>query len=222
MRFKLGGRTADLTLADAFYAAEKGLGPLIRGWLWCLSRGRRPSGIFIGRFVRVLSADHLQLSRGVSIGDYSYLDCCSSEGVEIGVGATLREGLWLQCRSGLNQKGRGIIIGNRVYLGPYAVIGAGGLITIGEGTQAGARLTISAESHEQSDTGSFTDGAVSRRGVRIGKNCWIGNNVTILDGVTVGDNAVIGAGAVVTRDVFDGQTVYGVPARTPVSKGSVL
>lgn len=41
----------------------------------------------------------------------------------------------------------------------------------------------------------------------------IGSNATILAGVTVGENAMVGAGAVVTRDVADGATVAGVPAR---------
>ena len=44
----------------------------------------------------------------------------------------------------------------------------------------------------------------------------IGSNVTIIAGVTIGENALVGAGAVVTRDVPDGVTVAGVPAK-PVS-----
>ena len=41
----------------------------------------------------------------------------------------------------------------------------------------------------------------------------IGSNATILAGVTIGENAMVGAGAVVTKDVADGATVAGVPAR---------
>lgn len=41
----------------------------------------------------------------------------------------------------------------------------------------------------------------------------IGANATILPGITIGKNAMIGAGSVVTKDVPDGATVYGNPAK---------
>ena len=46
----------------------------------------------------------------------------------------------------------------------------------------------------------------------------IGSNVTIIAGVTIGENALVGAGAVVTRDVADGATVAGVPAKPVPAK----
>jgi acetyltransferase-like isoleucine patch superfamily enzyme len=46
----------------------------------------------------------------------------------------------------------------------------------------------------------------------------IGSNATILAGLTIGENALVGAGAVVTRDVPDGVTVVGVPAKPVPSK----
>ena len=43
----------------------------------------------------------------------------------------------------------------------------------------------------------------------------IGSGTTILCGVTIGEGATVGAGAVVTKDISDGATVAGNPARTP-------
>ncbi len=51
------------------------------------------------------------------------------------------------------------------------------------------------------------------RPVVIGSNVWIGGGAIILPGITIGDDAIIGSGSVVTRDVPDGATVVGNPAR---------
>lgn len=48
---------------------------------------------------------------------------------------------------------------------------------------------------------------------RVKRGASIGSGAVILCGVTIGEGALIGAGAVVTRDVPDGATVAGVPAR---------
>jgi UDP-2-acetamido-3-amino-2,3-dideoxy-glucuronate N-acetyltransferase len=45
------------------------------------------------------------------------------------------------------------------------------------------------------------------------KGASIGSNATILGGVTIGEYAMVGAGSVVTKDVPDGTTVAGNPAR---------
>lgn len=55
-------------------------------------------------------------------------------------------------------------------------------------------------------------------GVILGEGVTVGSHASILPGVRVGDGAVIGSGAVVMRDVAAGATVFGVPARTYVTK----
>lgn len=56
-------------------------------------------------------------------------------------------------------------------------------------------------------------------GVRIGDRTHLGLGAVALPGVSIGSDVRVGAGAVVHRDVRDGATVVGVPARSMRSKG---
>jgi UDP-perosamine 4-acetyltransferase len=49
--------------------------------------------------------------------------------------------------------------------------------------------------------------------VRVGSLAFIGAGATVIPGITIGQNATIGAGASVLRDVPDGTSAWGVPAR---------
>ncbi len=53
---------------------------------------------------------------------------------------------------------------------------------------------------------------------RVKRGASIGSGAVILCGITIGARAMIGAGAVVTRDVADGDTVVGVPARVMLKR----
>ena len=52
-----------------------------------------------------------------------------------------------------------------------------------------------------------------KRGVTIGKKCFIGVNAIIMPGITIGDNVVVGSGSVVTKDVPNNVIVAGNPAK---------
>lgn len=49
--------------------------------------------------------------------------------------------------------------------------------------------------------------------VEVGECAWIGAGAVIRQGITIGANSTIGAGAVVVKDVPEGVTVVGNPAR---------
>lgn len=80
----------------------------------------------------------------------------------------------------------------------------------------GVRLNIGATIMHDGHIGDFVTlapRAVVLGHVSIGDLSYIGANATVLTGVTIGSKCMIGAGAVVTKDVADGRTVMGVPAR---------
>jgi acetyltransferase-like isoleucine patch superfamily enzyme len=75
---------------------------------------------------------------------------------------------------------------------------------------------------------SFTNDRHPRSGNRgfrlerttVARNASIGAGAVLLPGIRVGVGATVGAGAVVTRDVPDGATVVGNPARIVGSSGA--
>lgn len=51
------------------------------------------------------------------------------------------------------------------------------------------------------------------KGPYIKEGAKIGNNASLLPGIVIGRYAIVGAGSVVTKDIQDGKTVVGVPAK---------
>lgn len=101
---------------------------------------------------------------------------------------------------------------------------------IGEGTIVQSGVNVSAESkigsfcklntrcnimHDNviGDYCTLAPNAVLLGRVSVGSLAYIGANSTILPEIRVGNHVMVGAGAVVTRDVHEGMTVKGVPAK---------
>lgn len=201
------------SLSVLSHLLQKGVGPFLRGSIVRLFLGASGGHFFLGRGCRILSIRKLKAGKNVYIGAYSYLDCMSVGGVTLGDNVTIREGCWLQLTSGYDHPGTSVTIGNRVYIGPRAILGAAAPIVIGDRCQFGANVSLIAENHEFEGSAEISEQGVSRKGIQIGRDVWMGNNVTVLDGVTIGDGAVIGAGTVVTRPVPARAVVVGVPGR---------
>lgn len=120
-------------------------------------------------------------------------------------------------------------IRENVSIGQETVVGRAAIVELN--TTIGSRCTIQTLAYITGDTiledNVFIGPCVSMsndkymglqeyqlKGPHIKRNVKVGNNATFLPNVTVGENAVVGAGSVVTKDVKDGETVVGVPAKS--------
>ena len=124
----------------------------------------------------------------------------------VGAGVVVRPPF--HCDYGFN-----ITLGAGVFLNYGCVMLDVVKIAVGAGTQIGPAVQIYAADHPR-DPAQRRAMLECGKPVFIGENVWIGGGAIILPGVTVGDDAIVGAGAVVTRDVPNGATVAGNPART--------
>jgi len=185
----------------------------LRG-LKLLFYGKMPSKMLLGRKVRFFYIRNMSFGNWVKLEDYVYLSALGkgkiSLGNNVGIGAFSR----LIISTSFNNIGSYIKIGNNVGIGEYAYLGGGGGLEIGDDCIIGQYLSCHPENHHFEDpTLLIREQGVSRKGIKIGKNCWIGAKVTVLDGVSIGDNCVIAAGAVVTKNMPSDAVIGGVPAK---------
>jgi acetyltransferase-like isoleucine patch superfamily enzyme len=128
----------------------------------------------------------------------------------IGDGASVREGAAIgdRCIIGVN-----VCISYDAQLAEEVRVQNGTLIAdgwkIGRGTFIGPNVSTMSDKKQNLLDYEFKGSHFST----IGERCLIGSGSIILPGLTIGNDVVIGAGALVTKDVPDGATVLGQPAR---------
>jgi len=152
---------------------------------------------------RTIIGHHCILGADVSIGE----DC------RLGDQVNIREGVAVGHRSVLGTKvdiqfncviSDDVKIFNQTQITGNSTIGRGTFI--GPGVQSANDPHITHFSLEDyRDRGQV--------GITIGEYAFIGAAAILLPGIIIGNRAIIGAGAIVTKDVPDGATVMGNPAR---------
>lgn len=192
-------------------------------WLQCcalargarfLLYGKRPRFMLAGKRVRFHFIRRIHWGSMLKLGDHVYMSALGKQGIVLGNHVSIGAFSRLVVATTFNALGKGIHIGNNVGIGEFAYLGGAGGLSIGDDCIIGQYLSCHPENHHYSHQNlPIRMQGVSRKGIVIGRNCWIGSKVTILDGVTIGDGCVIAAGSVVTKSFPANSLIGGVPAK---------
>ncbi|ANP74981.1 hypothetical protein A134_00485 [Vibrio crassostreae 9CS106] len=170
--------------------------------------------IFIGKGSLLVNVNGMELGKGIRIGKGCALISQSKQDLCIGSQVSIGDYSKLVVSTSVNSVGEGIEIGESVGIGEFSYIGGGGGVVIGRDTIIGQYFSVHPENHKFSDRDTLIRfQGTTRKGVSIGKNCWVGAKVTICDGVSIGNNCVVAAGSVVTKDFASNCIIGGVPAK---------
>lgn len=162
---------------------------------------------------RIYSMQNLSIDRGC------YIDALSSEGISFGNNVSIGKYTTIECTGTLKSLGKGLKVGSRVGLGTHGFFGCAGGIEIGDDTIFGNYVSLHSENHNFQDRNiPIRLQGVKRKGIIIGKDCWIGAKVTILDGTVIGDGCIVAAGAVVRGYIPPYSIIGGIPAKVIKSR----
>lgn len=143
------------------------------------------------------------------------LNIRGAECITVGSGVIMNDGIMLTAWPHLGNPS--ITIGDNCSFGAFNHITCTNKIIIGNGVLTGKWVTITDNSHGETDRATLDIPPAQRphtsKGpVIIEDNVWICEKATILPGVTIGIGAVVAANAVVTKDVPPYCVVAGIPA----------
>lgn len=196
---------------------------LVRSFSYHLIRLKKPGLYFFGTGVSFYNYSNIQLGKWVKLEDQVFLNALGKGQLIIGSNSGIGAYSRVEISQSFNNLGSHITIGSNVGIGPYASLGGAGGLEIGDECIIGPYLSCHPENHNfEKIEESIRHQGVSRKGIKIGKNCWIGAKVSVLDGVEIGDGCVIAAGAVVTKSFPANSVIGGVPARLIKSRESKL
>jgi acetyltransferase-like isoleucine patch superfamily enzyme len=175
---------------------------------------QRGKFLFLGKNVDFFNKKNMIFGNNVNLGDHVKLSALGKEKLMIGDSVSIGSFSQVIISTSFNNIGEFIKIGNNVGIGEFSYIGGGGGTTIDDDTIIGQYFSTHPENHMYLHQDKLIrEQGVTRKGIKIGKNCWIGSKVAVLDGVSIGNNCVIAAGAVVTKSFSHDLVIGGVPAK---------
>ncbi|MBN1381612.1 MAG: hypothetical protein JXA41_08055 [Deltaproteobacteria bacterium] len=178
-----------------------------------------PQNVYIGPLVHICS--------GAKIGEETVIE----DRVYIGPDTVIGRNVYIQAGVVIGCAGQGfertetgefekfpqlgnVIIEDDVEIGANTTIVRGSLAStrIGKGSKIGHQVNIGHNTNIGSHV-FISAGAVVCGSTRIGDFAWLAPTSCIRNKVTIGNNVTVGLGAVVVKDVGEGLTVIGMPAK---------
>lgn len=179
-----------------------------------IGRGARiAAGVVVG--ADVVTGDRVTLAANCVIGD----GCRLGDDVIIGPGSVIGHTGFGYSRE---EDGTPVIvphfgsvrIGDRVEIGANAAVDRGTLDDTVIGNDAKIDNLVHIAHNSQIGRGAFViASAVICGGVQLGDRAWVAPNAVVKEQIVVGKDALLGLSSTVLRDVPDGATVIGSPAR---------
>lgn len=184
-------------------------------------------------------SDNSRIGKNVSIGSGTFIDinCVIGDGCIIGTncyfgpGTILGKNVFIQNNSSIGSVGLGYHVNSKsdriffphlgiVYIGDDVVIGSNSVIVRGEldDTVVGDRcrfgnLVNIGHNVKIGHDCSVSSGTCIAGGVKVGNDCNIAAGVVLNAKIIVGNGCRVGLGSVVVRNIPDGQSVFGNPAK---------
>jgi acetyltransferase-like isoleucine patch superfamily enzyme len=204
----------NLTIWDLSLILKQRMFQVLRG-LFVIPFFKKSDGlVFKGKNVKIQHLNKISCGKNLIVEDNVYINALSQQGVVFGNNVTIQRDSILICTGVIRNFGKGIIIGNNVGLNARVYLGGQGGIEIGENVIIGPDVKIFSENHNFANKEILIkEQGETRKGVKIGSDCWIGSGSIILDGVNLGHGCIVAAGSVVTKSFLPFSVIGGVPAK---------
>lgn len=187
---------------------------ILRGFKYKIFLKKSKGLLFVGKRAKIKNCKKIKILGSATIESGCYINALSKGGITVGNNFSIGKNSIIECTGVIRELGEELVIGENVGIAANAFIAMRGKVEIGDNTIFGPGVSVHAENHnfDSLDKPIKLQGA-TRKGVKIGQDCWIGSKAIILDGVNIGNHVIVAAGAVVNKDIPDYAIVGGVPAK---------